>query len=128
MTDKEKIKLWCKGRLFELMNGMSENNAKEVLKDLLDFIDADPSAESTAPNSELSNLETTGKDCKETPTNDEFKAFAQKYLKENDGEILNVYDRYAGLVDGANWHKQQIMKEAVLCGSDGWFINNKRNC
>lgn len=28
----------------------------------------------------------------------------------------------------ANWQKQQIMKDAVLCGVDGWFINNKRNC
>ena len=124
MTDKEKIKLWCKGRLFELMNGVGENNAKEVLKDLLDFIDADPSVESTAPNSELSNLETTGKDCKETPTNEEFKVFAQKYLNENDGEILNVYDRYVGLVDGANWKEQQMITSAKL---HGWVARDEND-
>ena len=28
----------------------------------------------------------------------------------------------------AEWQKQQIMKDSVLCGVDGWFINNKRNC
>ena len=28
----------------------------------------------------------------------------------------------------AAWQKQQMMKDSVLCGVDGWFINNKRNC
>ena len=23
---------------------------------------------------------------------------------------------------------QQLMKDSVLCGGDGWFINNKRTC
>lgn len=45
MSKEEKIKLWCKGRLFELMNGIGDNDAKTVLKDLLDFIDDDPTIE-----------------------------------------------------------------------------------
>lgn len=28
----------------------------------------------------------------------------------------------------AQWQKEQLMKDSVLCGVDGWFINNKRNC
>lgn len=31
-------------------------------------------------------------------------------------------------IEGAQWQKQQMMKDSVLCGVDGWFINNKRNC
>lgn len=40
MTDKEKIKFWTKGRLFEIMNGIGENDAKKILTDLLSFIDS----------------------------------------------------------------------------------------
>lgn len=29
---------------------------------------------------------------------------------------------------GAEWQLEQLMKDSVLCGGDGWFINNKRNC
>ena len=40
MTDKEQIKFWAKGRLFEIMNGIGENDAKNILTDLLSFIDS----------------------------------------------------------------------------------------
>lgn len=40
MTDKEKIKFWAKGRLFEIMNGIGENDAKNILADLLSLIDS----------------------------------------------------------------------------------------
>ena len=40
MTDKEKIKFWTKGRMFEIMNGIGENDAKNILTDLLSFIDS----------------------------------------------------------------------------------------
>lgn len=33
-----------------------------------------------------------------------------------------------GFKEGANWQREQMMKDSVLCGVDGWFINNKRNC
>lgn len=42
MTDKEKIKFWTKGRMFEIMNGIGENDAKNILTDLLSFIDSMP--------------------------------------------------------------------------------------
>lgn len=29
---------------------------------------------------------------------------------------------------GMKLQKEQMMKDSVLCGVDGWFINNKRNC
>lgn len=37
-------------------------------------------------------------------------------------ELLAVARHFAA------WQKQQMMKDSVLCGVDGWFINNKRNC
>ncbi len=43
---------------------------------------------------------------------DDFKAFEQQYMQDNEGEIVSVYDRHAGLVDGAAWKEQQMMKEA----------------
>ena len=39
MTDKEKTRLWAKGRLFEVMNGIGEQDAKSVLTDLLSLIE-----------------------------------------------------------------------------------------
>lgn len=36
------------------------------------------------------------------------KEKAEIYLKEEDDEILCVYDRYAGFVDGANYALKEI--------------------
>lgn len=52
------------------------------------------------------------------------KDIPKEYLHEYP---YNEYGRRK-FIEGAQWQKQQIMKETVLCGSDGWFINNKRNC
>ena len=48
--------------------------------------------------------------------------------RSDDTDDFYDLNRASGFVDGAQWQKQQMMKETVLCGSDGWFINNKRNC
>ena len=37
------------------------------------------------------------------------KEKAEEYLEEEKDEIVCVYDRYAGFVDGANWMKQQMI-------------------
>lgn len=34
---------------------------------------------------------------------------------------------YNGIMAGAKWQKEQMIKKAVTCGGDGWFINCKRN-
>ena len=46
----------------------------------------------------------------ENHTSDDFKAFEQQYMQDNEGEIVSVYDRHAGLVDGAAWKEQQYDK------------------
>lgn len=43
----------------------------------------------------------------------ELERFEKEYLEKNRDEIVSVYDRHAGLVDGARWQKQQLMKDAV---------------
>ena len=39
------------------------------------------------------------------------KAF-ERHLKEKDGEILNVYDRYAGLCEGARLYKESLIHDS----------------
>lgn len=45
---------------------------------------------------------------------------------------LDKYQRMPTFLDaieyGMRLQKEQMMKDSVLCGVDGWFINNKRNC
>ena len=80
MSKEDQIKLWCKGRLFELMAGIGDNDAKTVLKELLDFIDSDPFAEPAPQTPELSKVERTGKDCKEQFASDDLEKEMQHYF------------------------------------------------
>ena len=48
----------------------------------------------------------------EEPVSDDFKKFEVDYLDKEKDEILCVYDRHAGLVDGANWQKVKTIKSA----------------
>lgn len=43
------------------------------------------------------------------------KEKAEEYLLQNKDEILCVYDRYAGFVDGANYVISCIEKEMLSC-------------
>ena len=60
----------------------------------------------------------------EEPESEEFDKFEYKYFNDNDDDIISVYDRHAGLVDGARWQKQQMMKDAV----DGVCMSNGSEC
>lgn len=42
------------------------------------------------------------------------KDMAKKYLKKRKGEVLNIHDRYAGFIDGAN----AVLKEIDRCIPD----------
>ena len=44
---------------------------------------------------------------------DVFAAFTKEYMAKYDDEIVCVYDRYAGLVDGIHWHRKQMLNDAV---------------
>lgn len=44
---------------------------------------------------------------------DDFELFEKQYLKENESEIISIYDRHAGLVDGAKWQRKQIKKDVI---------------
>ena len=45
---------------------------------------------------------------------EDLEEWEKQYLEANKDEILNVYDRHAGLVDGANWQKEQMLKDAIV--------------
>jgi hypothetical protein len=47
------------------------------------------------------------------PVSDDFKEFEVEYLEREKDNIVFVYDRHAGLVDGAQWQKEQIIAKAV---------------
>ena len=89
MTDKEKIKAEIERRLKE---GKLYVYSRTEYEDLLKFIDS-----------------------LEEPTSDDFEAFEKQYFEENEGEIVSVYDRHAGLVDGMRWKEQQV----IFYGLDG---------
>lgn len=44
---------------------------------------------------------------------DVFAAFTKEYMAQYDDEIVCVYDRYAGLVDGIRWQRKQMLNDAV---------------
>ena len=44
---------------------------------------------------------------------DVFAAFTKEYMAKYDDEIVCVYDRYAGLVDGIRWQRKQMLNDAV---------------
>lgn len=57
-----------------------------------------------------SRLEKTGKDHsadKHEMVSKDFELFVKQYMNENESEIISVYDRHAGLVDGAKWQREQ---------------------
>ncbi len=41
------------------------------------------------------------------------EAFDECFDENTREETLNVYDYYSGLVDGINWHKEHMMKDAI---------------
>ena len=49
----------------------------------------------------------------EEPISEDFKLFEKEYLEKEKDEILCVYDRHAGLVDGAKWQKEQFEKNRL---------------
>lgn len=61
---------------------------------------------------ELSHSEVTKISDQDNPLSEDFKRFEEEYLEKEKDEILCVYDRHAGLVDGAQWQKQQCNNEA----------------
>lgn len=128
MNKDDQIKLWCKGRLFELMCGIGDNDAKTVLKELLDFIDSDPFAEPAPQDPELSKVERTGKDCKDQPEDDKVWESSKQYalrqvLASTDAEMteqayldLKIFSGFEIAVahkDGANWQREQMMQNAI---------------
>lgn len=70
MTDKQKIKLWAKGRLFELLNGIGEQDAKSVLTGLLSFLGSDLESDLTHSVTKISD--------QESPVSDDIEKEADK--------------------------------------------------
>jgi len=113
MTDKEKLEkirsevIWY----IHLRNeGLIIGSCGDFEK-LLKFIDS--MQEEPVSEQNLSNVERIGKDWKEEPVSEDFKKFEEQYLEKEKDEIISVYDRHAGLVDGAQWQKKQMMKDAI---------------
>ena len=89
MTDKEKIRYWAKGRLFEVMNGRGEQDAKSVLTDLLSLIET----MSDVPEKDFGKKENpvvkVWHDAEEAPE------MYRKYLaRYSDGRINGSWERH----------------------------------
>lgn len=57
----------------------------------------------------------------EEPVSEDFKKFEEQYLEKEKEEILSVYDRHAGLVDGAQWQKKKTIDKACM------YLNEHRD-
>lgn len=68
---------------------------------------------------EHSSVERIEKDCKEDPWSDDFKKFEEDYLEREKEEIICVYDRHAGLIDGAQWQKEKDDELLTIAYMDG---------
>ena len=66
---------------------------------------------------ELSHSEVTKISDQDNPLSEDFKRFEEEYLEKEKDEILCVYDRHAGLMDGAKWQKEQD-KETIELAED----------
>lgn len=47
------------------------------------------------------------------PVREDLEEYEKEYFEKWKDDIISVYDRHAGLVDGANWQKEQMMTKAV---------------
>ena len=54
------------------------------------------------------------KEEKEEPVSEDLKEFEVEYFEREKDNIVCVYDRHAGLVDGAKWQKQQDQETIEL--------------
>ena len=92
MYDNEKIRLWAKGRLFELANGIGDKDAVSVLTDLLSLIGC---------NSEES-------------TNEDLEKEFDKYIKENGLDGFDTIEEAKCLAKHfASWQKNRLMKTSI---------------
>ena len=92
------------GMLKECIDNQTEEGLEQARKQL----EEEPVSEQN-----LSNVERIGKDWKEEPVSEDFKKFEEQYLEKEKDEIISVYDRHAGLVDGAQWQKKQFEKNRL---------------
>lgn len=83
---------------------------REALVEIMEFIDSIDNP-LDYEHATIINTDFAPKD--EEPKNKDFKDFVKSYMSANDDNILHFYDRYAGLVDGAQWQKEQMTKDVV---------------
>ncbi len=109
MTEKEKIRLWAKGRLFEVMNGIGDQDAKSVLIDLLSFIGSDLESDLTHSVTKISD--------QEIPISDDIEkeadicwdyVFSALGWDENSLMTMNHKEFLAFASHFAEWQKQQM--------------------
>lgn len=116
MTDKEKTRLWAKGRLFEVMNGIGEQDAKSVLTDLLAFIGSDLESDLTHSVTKISD--------QQIPISDDIEkeadicwdyVFSALGWNENSLMTMNHKEFLAFASHFAEWQKKCMMKNACKC-------------
>jgi hypothetical protein len=119
MTDKvQKIREEVERLMNELIQEKEKGFDSDIddacileLQNVLTFIDS--LQEEPISEQNLSSVERIGKDWKEEPVSEDFKKFEEQYLEKEKDEIISVYDRHAGLVDGAQWQKKQFEKNRL---------------
>ena len=97
LIEKEKIKAEIERLQAKTSIGLNEytagyeNGKAEVCRLLLGFINS----------------------LQKEPVSEDLEEYEKEYFEKWKDDIISVYDRHAGLVDGAWWQKEKMMAKAV---------------
>ena len=59
------------------------------------------------------------------PVNEDLEEYEKEYFENWKDDIISVYDRHAGLVDGAWWQKNKILKALLDMEKDSVEVERK---
>ena len=122
-TEREIVRAELQRRMNELYGNKSEHATaqKMLLTELISFVDKrEPSIPEIV---EEHFWEMLGED-----TDKAAESWIDDDNNTRGADYIGVTVAEDAFKAGARWQYERIMKDSVLCGGDGWFINNKRNC
>ena len=59
------------------------------------------------------------------PQDEDLEKYEKEYFEKWKDDIISVYDRHAGLVDGAQWQKERMMKALLDMEKDSVEVEHK---
>ena len=105
------------------VKNLVETYLVELNKEIQDSMQEEQVKESLISKHEDKTCKENVNSLTQETVSEDFKDFEVEYFEREKDNIVCVYDRHAGLVDGAQWQKQKLMAKAV----DG-IVHHHVNC